>query len=168
MTAAHYWKEFHRLKVHVCYMELQLCETEEIDRAVKIFLAITSSASIGGWVIWKDLGMLWGCLIAGSQVVNAVRQYLPYKERLKSYAGLLSELEELVVHVESKWLDIAAGELTEPEIRKALLDLRTRRMKAFKKHVPATTIPENSKLFALAEAKAWSYFQNIYGEDQLQ
>ena len=164
MSQEHYWKEFHRLKVHVCLLELHLGKTEAIDRALKIFLAVTSSASIGGWVVWKDFAFMWSVLIAGSQVVNAVRQFLPYKERLRTCSGLLNDLEELLVHVESRWLDIAAGELSEAEIRKALLDLRTRRMKAFKKHFPESTIPDNPKLFAKAEAKAWAYFHNIYTE----
>lgn len=162
----HYWKEFYRLKVHTNFVELHLGRTEYIDRALKMLLAITSSASIGGWAIWKDYAIVWAFFIAMSQVVNAVSQYLPYKERLRSFAGLLSDLEELVVQVEDRWLQIAAGELTELEIRTALLDLRTRRMKSFKKYFPASTIPEESKLFAKAEAKALSYFENLYTQEQ--
>lgn len=166
MSQEHYWKEFYRLKVHVCLLELQLGRTEDIDRGVKIFLAVTSSASIGGWVIWKECALLWSVLIAGSQVVNAIRQYLPYKERLKKLSGLLNDLEELLVQVESRWLEIAAGEVQDPEIRKLLFDLRTRRMKAFKKHFPESTIPEDKKLFERAEDKALSYFQNFYAQEQ--
>jgi hypothetical protein len=109
---------------------------------------------------------LWSILIAGSQVLNAIRQYLPYKERLKSLSGLLNEFDELLVGVESKWLDMAAGELTETEIRKALLDFRTRKMKSIKKHFPDNTIPEDDELFCKAEDRALSYFDNFYPEEQ--
>lgn len=166
MSQEHYWKEFYRLKVHVCYLELQLGTTESADRALKIFLAITSSASIGGWAIWKEYAIVWGTAIALSQVINAIRQYLPYKERLRALSGLLNDLEELQIQVESKWLDIGAGELNEGEIRKALNDLRVRRMKAFKKHFPDNTIPEDPKLFEKAEEKALAYFSNFYSEEQ--
>ena len=162
MSQEHYWKEFYRLKVHVGFLELLLGETERTDRYIKIFLAVTSSASIGGWVIWKDLALLWSILIAGSQVLNAIRQYLPYKERLKALSGLLNERDEVLVGVESKWLDITAGELTEAEIRKALLELRTRKMKAIKKHFPDNTIPEDGVFFEKAEQRALSYFNNFY------
>jgi hypothetical protein len=166
MSQEHYWKEFYRLKAHVGFLELLLGETEKIDRHIKIFLAVTSSASIGGWVVWKEQALLWSILIAGSQVLNAIRQYLPYKERLKALSGLLNEFDELLVGVESKWLDIAAGELTEAEIRKALFDFRTRKMKAIKKHFPDNTIPENEELFKKAENKAMLYFNNFYSEEQ--
>ncbi len=161
-TQEHYWKEFYRLKVHTNYTELLLGRTEFIDRGLKMFLAIASSASIGGWVLWQEHAMVWAIVIAGSQVVNAISQYLPYKERLRSFAGLLSDLEDLVIHVEDQWLRVAAGEVTEEEIRKSLLELRTRKSKSFKKHLPGTTAPEEGKLFAKAEQKTINYFQNFY------
>jgi len=102
MLQQQYWKEFWRLKVHSSYIELQLERTENIDRSVKVVLAVTSSGSIGGWVIWKELALIWAGIIAVSQVLNAIRQYLPFKDRLRPLAGLLSDLEELVIHVEDK------------------------------------------------------------------
>jgi hypothetical protein len=162
MSQEHYWKEFYRLKVHVTYLEMQLDRTESIDRALKMFLAITSSASIGAWVIWKEAAVVWAFLIATSQVINAIRQYLPYKERLRCIAGLMNELEELVLSVESKWLDISNGELTEAETRKALANLRLLRQKAFKKHFPDKVLPDDAKLFAKAELKTQAYVQNFY------
>ena len=59
MSQEHYWKEFYRLKVHVTYLEIQLDRTEAIDRGLKMFLAITSSASIGAWAIWKEGAVVW-------------------------------------------------------------------------------------------------------------
>jgi len=165
MPQEHFWKEFFRLKVHVYYLELHLGRTEYIDRAVKMFLAIASTGSIGAWVIWKELAFLWGFLIAASQVLNAIRQYLPYKDRLRSVSGLLNDMEELVLHMEMKWLDIAAGKLTTDEISKALSDIRSRRLKAFKKHFPSSVIPENRPFFTQAEEKALTYFDNFYGQE---
>ncbi len=164
MSQEHYWKEFYRLKVHVTYVECMLEKTEQWDRTIKIFSAVTSSASIGAWAIWKELGFLWGGIIAVSQILNAIRPYLPYKDRLRCYSGLLHELEEILLGVESKWLDIASGECSEAAIRKALADLRARRFKAFKKHLPNSTVPEDGKVFEKAEEKANSYFQNFYSE----
>ncbi len=166
MLQEQFWTEFYRLKVHTNYVELLLGKTEHVDRAIKIALAITSSGSIGGWVIWKEYAAVWGTLIAASQVINAIRQYLPYKERLHSLSGVLGEVEELLVQVEDKWLQIAAGDLTEVEIRKALLDLRTKRMKSFKKHFPSSTIPDHPDLFSKAESKADEYFSSLYPTEQ--
>lgn len=141
MSQELYWKEFFRLNFHVCYLELLLGRTEFTDRALKIFLAITSSVSIGGWAIWREYAAIWGFFIAASQVVNAIRPYLPYKKRLRALSGLLNDLEELLVQVESRWLDISSGEHTESKIRELVNNLRTCRMKAIKKHFPENSIP---------------------------
>ena len=164
VSQEHYWREFFRLKVHVIYVEQLLAKTETWDRSIKMFSAIASSASIGAWVVWKDYAFLWGTLIASAQVLNAVRQYLPYKDRLRCYAALRSELEELLLGVEARWLEIASGECSEAVIRKSLADLRSRRQKAFSKHLPNTTVPEDNHVFAVAEQKASEYFRNFYTE----
>jgi len=151
MIAQHYWLEFYQIKAHINYVELCLAKTERIDRALKIFLAVTSSGSIGAWVIWKEYAMAWAVIIAVSQVLNAIRGYLPYKERLRDLAALLNELEVLSLSMEAKWLDIMDGRLTEREITKALSDARARKQKSVTKHFPATVIPDDPKLLAKAE-----------------
>lgn len=162
MSQEHYWKEFYRLKVHVVYVEKLLGKTELWDRGIKMFSAIASSASIGAWVVWKQYAFVWGTFIAASQVLAAIRPYLPYKERLRCYAGLRSELEELLLTVEARWLDIASGECTATAIRRALTELRARRQKAFTKHLQSAVVPEDPKILAEAEERAGEYFQNFY------
>lgn len=167
MSQDHYWKEFYRLKVHINYVELMLSETEKKDRCIKIFFAIASSTSIGAWVIWKDYAFVWGGIIATSQVLSAIRPYLPYKERLRCYAALLIELEELQLSVESRWIEIANGKCTEETIRKSLSDLRQKRHLAFKKHLPNTTVPNDGPHFLEAERRAEAYFHNFYTSDEI-
>ena len=167
MSQEHYWKEFYRLKVHINYVERMLSKTENQDRAIKIFSAITSSTSIGAWVIWKEYALLWGAIIAVSQVLGAIRQYLPYKDRLRCYAALLIELEEIQLTVESRWIEISKGECTEAAIRKSLSDLRLKRHLAFKKHLPTSTVPEDGPLFEDAEKRAQAYFLNFYTKEEI-
>lgn len=162
MLQEQFWKEFWRIKAQAKYVDLHLARTEMVDRAVKILLAVASSASIGGWVLWKDFALVWAAIIASSQVLNAIRQYLPYKDRLRSLAGLSIDLEELAIQVEDKWLRICAGELSDEEIRKALLDLRTKRMKFFNKNFQGTHLPERKFLLKQAEDSAAEYFSHLY------
>lgn len=165
MSQEHYWKEFYRLKVHINYVEQMLSQTENWDRGIKMFSAIASSSSIGAWVIWKDYALVWGGVIAASQVLSAIRQYLPYKDRLRCYAALLIELEEIQLGVESRWIEISKGECTESTIRKSLSDLRLKRHLAFKKHLPTSTVPDDGPLFREAERRAEAYFQNFYTQE---
>lgn len=167
MIQEHFWKEFYQLKAHVNYVELHLGRTEMIDRGVKIFLALTSSGSIAAWVVWKDYAFLWGLIIAASQVVNVIRGHLPYKERLKALSGLLGDLEELGLYVEMKWLEIAEGNLTEQEITKCLSDVRSRKLKAAKKHFPATAIPDNEGFLEKAEKDAKTSLEVFYGKPEI-
>lgn len=162
MLQDHYWKEFYRLKVHARYIGLQQGLAEKNDRHVKVYMAIASSSSIGAWVIWKELGPIWGVIIAASQVLNAVRPYLPYKKRLASLSALAHELDELAISAEMKWLDIATGGLTEDDIKKAIGDVKSRKQKAMKKHFPDSQIPEKQDLLDKAEEDTLQYCTTFY------
>ncbi len=154
------------MKTHAVYLELLLAKTEAIDRSIKIFLALVSSGSIAGWAVWKDAQLLWGILIAASQVINAIRSYLPYKERMKALSALARELDELAIHTEIKWLEIAAGELTEKEMRKLQADMLIKASSAAQKHFPNNSIPDNPALMRKAEATATKYLEtHINGEE---
>lgn len=161
MVQDQYWKEIFQLKTHVNYIERLLERSENRDRAIMIFLAITSSSSIGAWAIWNQLSWLWASIIAASQVIAAIKPFLPYKSRIKAYSSLVGELEELMIQAEFKWHAISEGKLTASEINKARFDLRSKKQKSLKKHIQ-TTIPPNSKLHAEAESSAREYLNNFY------
>lgn len=161
MVQSQYWKEIYQLKVHIAFIELLLERSEKVDRSLRIFLAIASSSSIGAWVIWTHLSWVWGAIIAGSQVIGAIIQYLPYKSRIKAYSSLLNELEEIMIQGEFKWHAISDGRLTESEINEARFDIRASKQKALKKNIH-TTIPTDCKLQDVAERSAMSYFNTFY------
>lgn len=161
MVQKQYWKELYQLKTHINFIERQLEKAVSIDRFIKIVLAIASCSSIGAWVIWNQFSWLWASIIAFSQVISAVDQFLPYKSRIKEYTSLLHELEELMIQAEFKWHAIAEGGLTATEINKARFEIRTAKQKSLKKHIP-TTIPTDSKLHKQAEAAATEYLNNFY------
>ena len=161
MVQAQYWKEIYQLKTHIGFIELQLEKAERIERVLKIILAITSSSSIGAWVIWNHLSWLWAAIIAFSQVVTAINPYLPFKSQIKPYSSLLHELEELMIQAEFKWHAIAEGKLTSTDINKARFEIRSAKQKSLKKHIQ-TTIPSDSKLHARAEKCANDYLSNFY------
>jgi hypothetical protein len=161
MIQDQYWKEIFQLKTHINYIELLLEKAEKRDRILMIFLAVTSSSSIGAWAIWQELSWLWASIIATSQVVAAIKPYLPYKARIKAYSALLTELEELMVQAEFKWHSISEGELTASEINKARFDIKNNKQKYLKKHIQ-TTIPSNNKLHEEAESNARDYLNSFY------
>ena len=78
MLARLYWNELYVLQVQIGYLARVLARTERTDRGVRGFLAVTSTASAAGWAIWREWAFTWGVIIAASQVVNALRDVLPY------------------------------------------------------------------------------------------
>lgn len=158
-----YWKELHQLRVHVNYLELYMEHSEFLDKSVNIFLAVTSSSSICGWAIWNKYGFVWAIIIATSQLVSAVKQFLPYRTRLKAIAGLLREIEELSIYTEMKWFDVAEGHLTNEEINRLQYEVRSKKTKALHKHLGVNSLPKKEKLFEKAKESAGIYIHNFYG-----
>ena len=158
-----YWKEFYQLRVHVNYLELYMGQTELFDKSVNIFLAITSSSSICGRAIWNKYGFVWAVIIAVSQLVTAIKQFLPYKTRLKALSGLLRELEELSTQAEMRWFDVAEGHLPDEDINKLQYEIRTKKIKSLHKHLSTNTLPKKVKLFKKAEEDSRTYINNFYG-----
>ena len=83
-----YWKELFELRVHVNYLEKYMEQSEFIDKFINFFLAVTSNGSICSWVIWKEYNYIWAGIIAASQLINVLKQFLPYRTRLKSTSAL--------------------------------------------------------------------------------
>ena len=157
-----YWKELYALKVHLNYIELYLEDSEYKDKAVNIVLAVTSSGSIAGWAIWHKLGMIWAIIIAGSQVIATIKNFLPYKSRLKDLSGLLRDFEDIILFAEKKWFEVSEGKLTEEEIHVLQFDIRKRKTAALKKHLSTSILPEKLKLLKKAQISADVYFNNFY------
>lgn len=166
MYQARYWKELYQLKVHLNYIELYLQNTEFNDKAIKIFLALTSSSSIAAWAIWREAAPVWAIIIAASQVIAVIQSFLPYKARLKYLPELRHEFEELVHLTEKRWFDVSEGKLTEEEIHELQFGIRSRKNKALKKHLGNDTLPENPNLFNKAQESADIYFKNFYNTEE--
>src|SRR3989442_4975515 len=124
MYQEQYWKELYELEVHANYIELYHQKSERWDNAINTFSAITSSSSIAGWVIWQQYSFVWGGIIALSQVISAIKMFLPYKARVNSLPRLLHELEEIFIDAERDWYKVSEGHLTEEQIHKLLFQVR--------------------------------------------
>jgi len=157
-----YWKELYQLKVHVNYVELYLRNSDVNDKRVSIFLAITSSSSICGWAIWQEYSFVWAGIIALSQLITAIKTFLPYKQRIKPLSSLLHDLELITWECELEWFNVAEGELTEAETHKLQFNFRKKKLEALKKNLGVMTLPEKKNLFKKAEETAKTYFNNFY------
>jgi hypothetical protein len=149
------------LQTHLYYLELFLRRYQTMERWITCFLAITSSAGIGGWAIWQKYGFVWGLIIAASQVVNAVRLHLPYSMRRSLLRSVLPELNQLSLEMEADFYKVRSGSLTEEQIHELTIQYMGRR-DAIVARLDESALPESPSYLAKAEADAESYFAGLY------
>ncbi len=157
-----YWQELYDLKVHVTYLEIYLLGTEKIDKYINAFLAIASSASIAGWVIWKEYQFIWASIIVISQFITSIKSFLPYSSRIKSISKILKEMELLSIEYEEKWFYIADGQKTEEEINVLRFELKKNKSKIIRKYFITSVLPDNKKYLHEAEKLTQDSLNNYY------
>ena len=148
-----------QLRASVYYLQAYQIHSEKWDNRIQIFLAITSSSSIGGWVIWNEYGIIWGCVIAVSQVINAIKGFLPFQKRAKQIGSLNTEVEKLALDAESQWYSVFEGRLTDEDIFDLVTKLKQQKLEASHKHFKDQALPTKSKYITEAEERTRAYFQ---------
>ena len=157
-----FWSLLVETRVHVYYLSHYTSKSEWWDKAVNIFLAITSSGSIAAWAIWQEFTWVWPVLIAGSQVVSAVKPFLPYNQRRKMASALADSFQSIALQVEAAWFSVAEGRLDEEAIHKETIRLRGLLLDAERKNLDGEVLPKNEKLMQAAESDASQYFCTHY------
>ena len=132
MYQERYWNLLKELKAQVAYLHGYAASDEFKDKTINIFLAIASSSSIAAWAIWKEHQLVWACIIAISQVVTAVKPFLPYRQRLKATSDLNTNIQSIFLEAEQGWYAVAEGLLTEAQIHIKTSQLKDRILSAEK------------------------------------
>ncbi|WP_434519536.1 hypothetical protein [Pseudomonas sp. NFX1] len=166
MYQKQYWTELYELKCHQKYLALHQESAENWERRIKVFMAIVSSTSIGGWALWKDLAPLWATLIAASQVVTAIYAFLPFKSRIKPISLAVTSLTVLFDQAEHGWFAVAEGKLTDAEVNDARYKIRKAKTKIMSDTIGVLVIPHDADLMEKAEREAKLYFKNYHGETE--
>ena len=157
-----YWEMMTQFKFSQFYLDEHFGACVRVDRIITIFLAIAASTSIGGWVIWQEYAFIWGFVIAASQVLGVINQYLPYKKRIKEISELKAKWMPIYNEAEYKWFNVERGELTDQEIN----DLRYRLNKEWSEldgqYFQADVLPRNEGFVKAAEQKKNEYFAKMF------
>ena len=154
-----YWDTLVQLRANVYYLQAYQIHLEKWDNRIQIFLAVTSSSSIGGWVIWNEYGIIWGALIAVSQVINAIKRFLPFQKRAKQIGSLNTEVEKLALDAESQWFSVFEGKLTDEDIFNLVTKLKQQKLEASHKHFKDQALPIKSKYEPEAAERTRAYFE---------
>tara|TARA_B100001109_G_scaffold254581_2_gene254767 strand:- start:143797 stop:144297 length:501 start_codon:yes stop_codon:yes gene_type:complete len=160
-----YWNLLKELKAQVAYLHAYAASDEFLDKSVNIFLAVTSSASIAGWALWNEYQLVWACIIAASQVVTAIKPFLPFRKRMKAVSDLNTQIQSIFLDAETGWYRVSEGCLTEEEIHQETVRLKGRVLSAEGSTLNGLVLPRKRTLKELAEKSADEYFTvNYLGE----
>ncbi len=156
-----YWNQFTRLKRDAIYINRYHGDVERIDRGLEMVSAVASSAAIGGWAIWHAAAFLWGAVIAASQVLTAIKPFLPYKARLKALAAFGAELDSLALVAETDWLAVSRVSISDEEIHRRTMTLKKKALAAQAKSFGGASLPERARWVQDAEAAANDYMKSF-------
>ncbi|PTX94434.1 hypothetical protein [Opitutus sp. ER46] len=157
-----YWRLLIQLKADAVYTGCYVERSEAWDNGIAMFSALVSSGSISAWAVWKKFDWLWALLVAASQVLNVVKQYLPFKKRILPVRAIAYAYEEIFLKAESRWFDVAQGNLTEAEINEMISDLKVDQLRAWKKGVGNLTVPISSGVRKKSDLLTAEYFRQTY------
>jgi len=96
-------------------LDLLTAKYYKYDRNLNIFLAFTSSGSVAGWAIWKEIPWLWGIIIIASQLVIVLKPYFPFSKYSKEFSEKYVLLQSLVNELEQFYLKIHLKKITEEQ-----------------------------------------------------
>ena len=162
MVQEQYWQELCQLRVHANSIELYYQGAANWERGISIFLAVASSGSIAGWLMWEEAFILWALIIGISQVIVVIKEFLPFKTRVASLPALTYELEQLANSAEKDWVRVAGGELTEKEINELWHEIKSKKTDHVHKALEGGTLPTQKNILAAAEESTEVYFNHFY------
>lgn len=157
-----YWNFMVQVKSSCFYLDIYAEHSYCWDRRIKMFTAITSSASIAAWAIWEHLSFAWSVIIAFSQILNAIKEYLPFSRRQKILSKMNEALKTLYHRIEYNWFKVANGELKETEINKFLFDFKKEYDNIQYKHLNEELLVEKTSYMKCADEKTYRYFKNNF------
>lgn len=157
-----YWRYMVQIRSWLFYLDLYEENSYKWEKSINIFSAVVSSTSIAAWAIWQQFSYVWSVIIAVSQVLTAIKGFLPYNTRRKVTISFSEDLKLLYNKIEYNWFKVSDGELTEEEINEMLFTFKDEYTNIENKNMKEETLPENERFMKIAAQKTDQYFQNNF------
>jgi hypothetical protein len=157
-----YFNELFQLKVACEYMRLYRNDLARWVTRFATLRAIASSGAIATWAIVKSYPLVWGSIIAGSQLADALKDVMPVTAHHKAASALSMTLEALIIEALYEWESVYAARFTTEEITDRRRKLMMLRHDAEMRHFP-NGLPERKRYLTTAEEEAASYFDAMFG-----
>ena len=138
---------------------------QERGRWTSIIIAIASSGSIATWAIWTKYPMLWGGIIALSQIVSSIKPYFPYNKYLNELQEKKNIALKINLDFERLWYKVQYDKITDEESGQKLFLIKEQMNKAynFKEDINAQ---RKDSIVRLATERTEVYFNiNYYNHE---
>lgn len=153
-----YWEFYTRTRFELNYFTQYLNDSYKWQRLIDTFLAVASCGSIAVWAVWNVVPVLWSVIIAASQVMTAVREYLPYAKRIHALTGLNPRFEAVVARIDREWFRVDRGELDDEKTNELIYSFRRECADLSNKYLIGVYFPEREDLKKAAQEDAECFF----------
>jgi hypothetical protein len=161
-----YFNELFQLRVACEYTRLYRNDLAHWLTRFAAVRAIASSGAIATRAVVHAYPLLWGGIIAASQLADALKDVIPITARHKAASALSMSLDALFIEVLYEWESVYAARLTTEEITERRRKLMRLRLEAEVKDFP-TGLPESRRKLGVAEEAAAAYFDTLFGPRQI-
>lgn len=159
-----YWDFLVQVRLWLFYLDEYAENSHKWEQRINIFCAVTSSASIAAWAIWTPLSIVWAFLIAISNVIAAIKDYLPFAKRFKMLLDFSGDLSLLYNKIEYNWYNVALGNLSGKEINDLYLKLQNEYTVMESKYMKKAMLAERNDMLENAQKKAKDFFESYLFE----
>jgi len=156
------WAALNDIRYKGYLLDLIVNRFQKWDRNINIYIAIASSSSIAAWAIWNSTPLLWGTIIAFSQVLTVIKPYFPYNKYVKELNSKNLKIEHLNIELEMLWHKLQKKKITEDEAAEIYFDIRKQASEIFN-FGDDTIFVISSKIEKKANEKMKTYLKNNYG-----
>lgn len=158
-----YWTRLTQYKYTILYFDAHIARCVKINRAVKILIAVFSSTAIAAWVKWSQYAFCWGLIIVASQVIAAINEFLPYRNRVNELTQTVAELSAIYVKMEADWYYVVEGLWTEEEINTVLYERVSQWSDIESQLLREDSLPQIRTCMEFAETQKNDYFRENFG-----
>ena len=153
-----YWKKLTQYKFSLYYFDAHMAKCVKISRNIKIMCAVASSAAIAAWATCQQLSFWWGLIIAASQVLIAVNEFLPYTKRIQELSNMKAALTPVYNKMEKEWFYVSNGLITEEEINKRMYSFVQQWESIIEGYLVEDALPQDKDCIDKAQAANEIYF----------
>ena len=115
------WYGFFNAKTNEIFSSLVAEEYKKYDFYMTIFLVVFTSGTVAAWGIWSVMSLLWGLIIAGTQLAQILKPVLLFPKYAETYNEKYAKFQEIALRYEELWFKSRKNSLRETEIENQFL-----------------------------------------------